>query len=170
MKKLLYFAFFLFISNAALAQNMLLDSVITKLNKDKRALENFRVLGKLYSIDKMVGNSDVYFQCSATLYNTFDPFVRLVDLDSLAMFFKEINANFDFNYNNNHVVSYDSKKAYYNIWLHDITAFWNKRKVKTLYKTFIKNKKNYKSDDDQEEIEFYMRSYLNSYFIFIQTL
>jgi hypothetical protein len=171
MKERIYITIiiFLFSFNIVLGQCTLMDSVVQKLSKDKRAFKNFSALGELYTIDKLVQNSDVFFQCFATLYNTFDPFCRLVDSDSLKAFYNTIINLSELDYKNNKQTQYDKKKSFYNEKLHQIRKKWgSKKRIKKLYLDFI-NSKNYRKDFEKEELDGYMRLYLKSYFIVVDS-
>ena len=90
MKRNIFIILLLCIPYCVFSQKSTLDSVMVKFRTDKRALEEFKVLGKMYFTEKVIGNNDIYFQTYSSLYNGRSPFVRLIDEDELKRTFNLI--------------------------------------------------------------------------------
>ena len=153
----------LFCSFFGYTQETKLDSVIVKMSNDKIAYEQFVNLGKMYFLEKFISNCDVYFQYSGLLYNGFDPFVRIILNDSLKSIYEKTYVEYSGKHFYELALINPSKNYKF---IKQYEKFWNSKKSKKIYESFINNKHNYIVDDDSSK---YFTDYLENYFIRIPT-
>ncbi|MGB4847911.1 MAG: hypothetical protein WBP41_08350 [Saprospiraceae bacterium] len=162
MKYLLFSILTINLITSNAQETKIIESVIHKLSEDNKAFKNFLVLGKLNGIDNLTSTTDNYFQFFSLLYNSFDPFCRLFDMDSLANFYLKANIinleSIDLPLNR----IYDEINSIERKW-----AF--KKKTKKLYCEFIKNQKYFRKDLEVYELESQMRQYVKSNKIAIES-
>lgn len=161
----------LLLSNLSFGQSNLLDSVMIKFEKDRRSFEEFKVLGKLYCLDSAIGNSDIYFQTYASMYNGFSPFTRLLQKDKIeAVFDIIIKSNkIVLNVSRDSVVFYDSKSSCYYELFNSLNKVWENKNIKKYYLLLVLDENNYiqprEVNFDVDDINGFQRAYLSEYFI-----
>jgi hypothetical protein len=171
MKGIKYLVCFLLITNTSLSQSTLLDSVINKFENDKRAFNEFRVLGRFYCLDAAIGNNDLYFQTYASIYNSFSPFTRLFDNEKVTAIFNQIilSENINLSSSKNGSIILDKGKSYYYTLDIQLRKSWDKRTIKKYYKQFVSNAENYiqVQEDilEERDINDLFKEYLKNYFI-----
>lgn len=146
-----------------------LDSVIAKLKKDKRAYEQYLVLGRMYSYKIISNNNNIFLEVYADLI-VMDPFARFFDIEILKKEYKKVlNSNGIYDLPP-YLFSNNRKKSYYFSITNKINKIWSKnRKTKKLYIDFVSNKKNHISyeghkNDIYEEL---FNDYLYKYYFTI---
>lgn len=170
MKKLIILFHLLFFGNALFGQNQsLLDSVTRKLNSDNRSFENFIVLGKFHFYDALLHNTDLTYQFYVGLYNAFDPLCRLIDFDSLN---SHIAKTCKMQFQNTQMIlkrNQNKESSHYKSTL-VLEKFWNNRKaIKKIYTELVSNPNYFRKDLEAEDFENYLRKYLYSYYIEIDS-
>lgn len=147
---------------------------MVKFRTDKRALEEFKVLGKMYFTEKVIGNNDIYFQTYSSLYNGRSPFVRLIDEDELKRTFNLIidSQNIILGLQRDSSIFYNTKQSYYYFILKKIERIVESKMFKKHFHKLVNNKTSYikPSNDnfDNNEIKVFMQDYLYRYIIYIK--
>lgn len=163
--------FVLLISNLSFGQLSLLDSVTVKFKNDKRALEEFKVLGKLYCLDKAIDNNDIYFQSYASMYNGFSPFVRLLEKEKIELFFNVIinSEGINLYIPKDSSVFFNNRASYYYELYNNINKKWENDNMKKYYIQLVSDTNNYikplADNFNEDDINSFLRNYLNAYFI-----
>lgn len=167
------------------AQHSTVDSVIEKLQKDDRSFKEYILLGKMNCYGNVAGleneidgNSILYFNMWTKLYNSLSPFTRLLNKEAVAKSIKDYvqhhKKEFDERDKNGAKKSVKESTYLNKIGLCDC-LFSKKDSYKKQYVNLIKQKNNFIKATDAtdsfsaEEIESFMKDYLNSYFIKIET-
>lgn len=165
------FLFCILLSNLIFGQSSLLDSVMIKFENDKRSIEEFKVLGKLYCLDSTIENSDIYFQTYASMYNGFSPFTRLLQKNKIEAIFDRIIVSEKINLNEyrDSVIFFDSKNSfYYELW-RIVNKTWENKDIEKYYQILISDEKSYiqpqEDGFDLYDINGFQRAYLDKYFI-----
>jgi hypothetical protein len=167
------------------AQQSRIDSVIVKLQKDNRSFKEYILLGKMNCYGKIAGleneidgNSVLYFNMWANLYNSLSPFTRLLNKESIEKsiteYFQLHNEEFKAIDTTNAKNSTKESTYYEKIELCNC-LFSKKSSYKKQYLNLIRQKKSFIYTTNEadsfstEEIESFMKDYLDGYFIKIQT-
>lgn len=84
-----------------------------KFENDKRSLEEFKVLGKLYCLDSVIKYSHIYFQTYTSMYDGFSSFTRLLQKNKIEAIFDKIIIDKTNNLNeySDSVIFYNSKAS-----------------------------------------------------------